>query len=365
MKKSYNKSKFDEKCAAMIKRIVGNQSTVKKEVYKEDDPKMYHRLVQTVVENYDLLVNVIKKCNYMQDDPGMGVVKCFEILDRRLKNTRMRKKFMKAMDGAELRFTRAPSFVRINRLKGGNVEDIETLKPIETPIRDVYRIPNLGSVNCMNAYREGKMIVQNIACCLPAYILNPEENSNVIDTCSAPGNKTSHLSMIMNNTGKIYAFEMDASRTSTLKAQLKKLGVRNTEVIHCDFIESSPDDFKDIRYILCDPSCSGSGIHLSYSVCQERINSLKSFQIKLVQHALKFRPEKLIYSVCSSHKEEGEEVIDELLRDNLDYEIEDISGFWKSDASFDFQFSHKIIRCQKNSEAGTIGFFIALLALKK
>lgn len=359
-----SKSNFDETCVRMIKRILENKSTVRSEVYKQRNPKLYHRLVQTIVENYDVLVDTIRKCKYMQDNVYMGVIKCFQILDGRFKNSRMRRKFTRAMDGVELKITRKPMFVRINALKGAGMYDIETLNPVETSIKDVYRVLSPQDISMLSIYKDGKVVIQNIASCLPAYILNPEEGSRVIDTCSAPGNKTSHLSAIMNNTGKIYAFEMDDGRVDVLRNQLEKLGVRNTEVIHKDFMESSPEELERVRYVLCDPSCSGSGIHLNYKMDMERVSRLRSFQIRMLQHCLKFRPEKLMYSVCSTHKEEGEEVVEEILK-NPEYELEDISRFWDSDVSHDFKFSNKIIRCQGNDDTGSIGFFIALFVRKR
>ncbi|KAK0039191.1 NOP2-LIKE NUCLEOLAR PROTEIN [Biomphalaria pfeifferi] len=359
--KNPSRSSFDRKCVEKIQQILENKSTVKKEVYKERNPKLYHRLVQMVVENHDLLLRTIRKCKFMENDPEMGVVKCFQILEKRLKNARLRRKFVEAMGEEKLKHTRNPLFVRINTLRGGKIEDLDGLDCEETPIEHVYRVSCVSSINDLKVYRDGKIVIQNIASCLPALhtILNPEEHSRVIDTCSAPGNKTSHLSMIMNNTGKIHAFEMDPNRVETLRTQLNKLGVTNTEVVHDDFIASAPEEFEAVRYVLCDPSCSGSGIHLNYKPDQDRIDHLKAFQIKIVEHALKFRPEKLIYSVCSEHREECEEVVEEVLR-NPEYDLEDISGFWKSDESLGFPFSHKVIRCRSNSESGSIGFFIAL-----
>lgn len=351
--------RFDAKCVGMIRRIRRNESTVRREVYRQKDPRSYHRLVQMVVENYDVLAATVRKCRYMEDDPEMGIVRCVQILDGRIKDKEMHGRFVEAMNGVELRLTTRPLFVRINTLRGGSEKDIESLLPEKTPLRHVYKVPKSKDIHTLDGYKEGRVVIQNIASCLPAYILDPEENSQVIDTCAAPGNKTSQLSMVMNNTGRIYAFEMDGERAGVLEAQMKKLGVTNTEVVHGDFTRSVPGDFKDVRYILCDPSCSGSGVHLGYTEDRTRIERLKQFQIRIVQHALRFEPERLVYSVCSIHKEEGEEVVEEILRTS-GYELEDISGFWESDFSFDFPFSHKVIRSRNNTQTGTIGFFVAL-----
>jgi len=60
---------------------------------------------------------------------------------------------------------------------------------------------------------------------------------------------------------KIYAFDRDASRLSTMHSLLKKAGVNCVSVTHEDFRRIDPCDpkYKDVEYILVDPSCSGSG----------------------------------------------------------------------------------------------------------
>ncbi|KAM0671487.1 tRNA/rRNA cytosine-C5-methylase [Ordospora colligata] len=351
------KQKFDNKCVEMIRQILDGKIALRKAVYKEKDPKMYHRLVHMVVENYELLLKIVKKSNYMNEDLEMAVVRCYQILDGKLKNARMKRKFIELMGGVKLKFTRQPVFVRINTLRGGCENDMSAFVYEKTPLDGVFKVMNPEVLNGDEAYNQGKIVIQNISSCLPALILNPDEGSVVIDTCSAPGNKTSHLSMIMKNTGKIHAFEKDESRAKILRTQLEKLGVGNTEVIEGDFLQSVPDDFKDVEYILCDPSCSGSGMHLNYKMDLERVGKLKQFQIYMVKHALQFNPKRLVYSVCSEHKEEGEDVVEEALKDSK-YQLEDISKFWPQNTVSESPVSKYIIRCKKDTDGAT-GFFIA------
>ena len=64
--------------------------------------------------------------------------------------------------------------------------------------------------------QSGALILQDKASCFPAHALSVPKHSIVIDACAAPGNKTSHLSSLMQNTGKIFAFELDKNRLQTL-----------------------------------------------------------------------------------------------------------------------------------------------------
>jgi putative methyltransferase len=55
-------------------------------------------------------------------------------------------------------------------------------------------------------YQAGKIILQDKASCFPASVLAQDIRQDcgaVIDATAAPGNKTSHLSALMNNEGKV------------------------------------------------------------------------------------------------------------------------------------------------------------------
>ena len=110
-------------------------------------------------------------------------------------------------------------------------------------------------------YKAGHIILQDKASCLPAYLLNAPAGSCVIDACAAPGNKTSHLAAIMKNKGKLFAFDLDAKRLATMSTLLLRAGVTCQQLANQDFLKVDPDSpqYKDVEYILLDPSCSGSG----------------------------------------------------------------------------------------------------------
>lgn len=111
-------------------------------------------------------------------------------------------------------------------------------------------------------YNAGHIILQDKASCLPAYLLNPPPGCHVIDACAAPGNKSSHLAAIMKNKGRLFAFDLDARRLATMSTLLLRAGITCQQLEHKDFLKVDPDNpaYKDVEYILLDPSCSGSGM---------------------------------------------------------------------------------------------------------
>ncbi|CEI91699.1 hypothetical protein RMCBS344292_05982 [Rhizopus microsporus] len=191
-------------------------------------------------------------------------------------------------------------------------------------------------------YKSGHIILQDKASCFPAHVCHPPQGAHVIDACAAPGNKTSHLSALMKNTGKIWAFDLDSRRLGLLKRLTGKAGCKNITPIHGSFLEADPNDpqYSQVEYLLLDPSCSGSGIisrldHLvddedenegssdkNGSTQEERLKNLSEFQISVIEHALKFpNAKRVVYSTCSVHAEENEHVVKTVLKNNPEFEL--------------------------------------------
>lgn len=123
-------------------------------------------------------------------------------------------------------------------------------------------------------YKAGHIVLQDKASCLPAHLLSPSPGSHIIDACAAPGNKTSQLAAIMKNKGRLFAFDLDGKRLATMSTLLLRAGVTCQQLANQDFLKVDPDNpqYKDVEYILLDPSCSGSGRVTSYPcVCMTAV----------------------------------------------------------------------------------------------
>ncbi|PWY97933.1 S-adenosyl-L-methionine-dependent methyltransferase [Testicularia cyperi] len=115
-------------------------------------------------------------------------------------------------------------------------------------------------------YKNNWIVLQDLASCFPAYLLDPPADTTVIDATSAPGNKTSHLSAIMHekhlasstssssaslsspppsasvsastsasvspskSPGKVIAFERDPTRFKVLSSRLAAVGASNSSL---------------------------------------------------------------------------------------------------------------------------------------
>lgn len=165
--------------------------------------------------------------------------------------------------------------------------------------------------------KKGELILQEKASCLPPLVLKPPKGSCVLDCCAAPGNKTSQLAEILQNTGQLIAIERDPSRMRLLKRLLKQRSCKFLPVETC-FLQTNPNvaPYCDVEYILLDPTCSSSGIvklhdnllrregmtaeNAYASKDDSKARQLSLFQTKALSHALSFPKLKaLVYSTCS------------------------------------------------------------------
>ena len=192
-------------------------------------------------------------------------------------------------------------------------------------------------------YKEGYYTVQDYAAMQAAKILSPEENETVIDMCAAPGGKTTHMAEIMQNKGKIYAFDMYEHKTELIRKNAERLGISIIETVTCDSSEFNAQYADIADKILCDVPCSGLGIirrkpEIKWN--REEINNLPGIQRKILDNAVRYLKKggEILYSTCTIEKEENEGVTDAFLKDNSEFlkvyektfypNIDDTDGFY-------------------------------------
>ncbi|KAI5998737.1 S-adenosyl-L-methionine-dependent methyltransferase [Pisolithus albus] len=298
-------------------------------------------------------------------------------------------------NNGDARAARIPRYVRVNTCLWTTEEAIRHYQEKGFKLTDPVfvrvsfaqdeHIPDLLAFHDDACYTTGKVILQDKASCFPATVLAPPARDDcvVIDATAAPGNKTSHLSALMANMGKLYAFERDQKRYRTLKAMLNKAGCKNAEAINVDFLTVDPNDPKygRVTHILLDPSCSGSGIvnrldHLleteddNAEGLDNRLNKLASFQLMMIKHAMKFPAvQKIVYSTCSIHAVENEQVVSQALNSEeathsgfkLAPRAQALPAWHRRGREEDIagkDHAESLIRCSPGEDA-TNGFFVA------
>ncbi len=172
----------------------------------------------------------------------------------------------------------------------------------------------------LEMYEKGEIYLQSLSSMLPPIILNPKENTDILDMCAAPGGKTTQLAALSENKAHITACEMNHIRMERLKYNIEKQGASCVYVMQKD--ARTIDDFFSFDSILLDAPCSGSGTlnvndpKLEKTFTMQLINKCKSAQLQLLKKAIKaLKPGKeMIYSTCSILSIENEEIINSILK---------------------------------------------------
>jgi putative methyltransferase len=135
---------------------------------------------------------------------------------------------------------------------------------LDGTLDDVILFPYGTDLHMHPMVTSSELRLQDKASCFPAHVMAASEQpiEVALDACSAPGNKTTHLSALMGGKGKLIAVEMDRRRSELLQNTVDIMGAANVEVQRKDFL-SLPRDrkpYSEVQGIMLDPSCSGSGI---------------------------------------------------------------------------------------------------------
>ena len=132
----------------------------------------------------------------------------------------------------------------------------------------------------LSIYENGEIYLQSLSSMIPPVIMNPQENTDILDMTAAPGGKTTQIAMLTNNNANITACEMNNIRIEKLKYNIQKQGATSVSVLQAD--SRTLSDYFAFDQILLDAPCSGSG---TIDLNDER--TYRNFTEKLVERSTK------------------------------------------------------------------------------
>lgn len=185
-----------------------------------------------------------------------------------------------------------------------------------------------GNIALSNAYKNGLISIQDESSMLVAHAVSPSDEDMVLDSCAAPGGKTTHMGERMANHGRIIALDLHAHKTKLIEEQAMRLGLSNIETRQMDARKIrecfEPQTFDKI---LVDAPCSGLGVlkrkpDAKYTKTEADLHSLSAIQLNILEKvsSLVKTGGTITYSTCTVGKEENEAIIDAFLEQNKDFE---------------------------------------------
>lgn len=311
--------------------------------------------------HYKDYVNAVLRevCRINLDEEDLGDEIKFSINKELLKmlNKSYSKKTVKKL--LKSFFYKSDFVIKQNKLKENNLKtNLENQGFVleEHPfLKDSFIVRNPESIIDTNEFKEGKFIIQDGSCSLCAEVLEPVENSIVLDICAAPGSKSCNIQEITNNQSIIYCNDINENKIYRIKENVNKCGVENVQYMNFDATILQEDLINKFDRILVDAPCSATGVinknpEIKLFRTKKDVEDLVGIQRRILENCEKYLKKGgiLVYSTCSLLKEENEENVD-YIENKLNLKREDIDFYGDKNEFI------KLMPFQK----GTQGFFIS------
>ncbi|MCK4534893.1 MAG: 16S rRNA (cytosine(967)-C(5))-methyltransferase RsmB [Syntrophobacterales bacterium] len=263
-----------------------------------------------------------------------------------------------------------PLAIRANRLKTTRSNLIGMLEDCgcgAVPSRyspDGIVLSNLPApVGKMPLYEEGYIQIQDEASQLISLLLDPKPGEMALDVCAGVGVKTTHMTELMQNRGRIVAMDINRKKIEMSRVLARRLGATIIEpIIH----DATKDPRNDLRgkfdRVLVDVPCSGMGTlrrnpEIKWNTTLEDMKRLPPLQKEILSHSASYLKKggTMVYGTCTISSAENEEVVREFLSTHPDFEYARPTAFVAGmvDRAGTFRtFPHR---------HGTDGFFGAVL----
>lgn len=181
-------------------------------------------------------------------------------------------------------------------------------------------------------FQEGFFTVQDESSQLASLFLDPQPGNRVLDLCAAPGGKATHLAQLMENRGSLLAGDLDGRKLRRIEETAARLSVSIVETMRLDASRPlSALAGKKFDRILVDAPCAGLGVirrnpEAKWRLTPADLSRLAQLQGSILRNAADHLEigGVLVYSTCSTSREENEGVIDVFLSERQDFVVEDL-----------------------------------------
>lgn len=224
-------------------------------------------------------------------------------------------------------FVQRETTLRVNTIKSNSEKiqaEFEKLgivykSPIWSEDALILENANEKDLQDLEMYQNGEIYLQSLSSMLPALVLNPKKNADILDMAAAPGGKTTQLAAMTQNEAHITACEMNHIRAKRLQYNLEKQGACSVYLMEMD--SRKMDDFFAFDSVLLDSPCSGSGTlngknpNIGKFFTMHLIEKSTKLQFDLLKKALKVLKSghEMVYSTCSILELENEDIVNKIL----------------------------------------------------
>ncbi len=226
--------------------------------------------------------------------------------------------------------------VRVNTLKIDK-EKFEKIFPFKIKAakfskNSFYIEESVDSIGNLPLHHAGAFYVQEPSAASAVTILAPNPGEKILDLCAAPGGKSTQIAAELAGDGLLWANEIVKSRVQILLSNIERMGVRNAVVSSCHpgVLCEKLDGFFD--KVLVDAPCSGEGMFRKNPLAiaewsMEHVKMCAKRQLSILNVAAQALKQDgvLVYSTCTFSLKENEQTIYNFLKENKNFELEEIN----------------------------------------
>lgn len=195
---------------------------------------------------------------------------------------------------------------------------------------DAISISN-GNLAKTRIFQDGYVTIQDESSMLVARALGPVNGDKVLDSCAAPGGKTTHIAELLGNNGEVISVDLHPHKVKLIEDQLNRLKLSNVKTLVSDSRHLQEHfNSEEFDRILVDAPCSGFGVirrkpDIKYSKRLEDIAQLATIQLSILNSVAPLLKNggTLIYSTCTIDQEENADVVEKFLATNKEFKVDE------------------------------------------
>lgn len=226
--------------------------------------------------------------------------------------------------------------IRVNTYKSEVQEIIDVFRSHSVEVKkgildESLSIKEFGDIEGNPLYKEGLITVQGESSMLVTHILDPSEGDKILDTCSSPGGKATHIAEYINMNGHITAWDIHPHRVELINKNTDRMGasIIKAEVKDASDYDSTFESTMD--KVLIDAPCSGWGIINKKPDIKLKpemdLSELLGLQFSILTTCSRYvKPGGiLVYSTCTINIDENDKMIENFLATKDDFELVDFA----------------------------------------
>lgn len=183
-----------------------------------------------------------------------------------------------------------------------------------------YVLTHTEGLGSLEAFQSGKITVQDVSSMFVAECAGIEAGDRVLDVCAAPGGKSLHAADKLLAAGHVEARDISEEKTDKIQENIDRLGLNNISVKVQDASVWDEASAETADVLFLDVPCSGLGVigkkrDIKYKADPKKLPELVTLQKEILKTCVPYvkKGGTLMFSTCTIHKEENENLLSYLL----------------------------------------------------